>query len=412
MRRILTVRSTRLGLAASTFGVARAIALMTSIAVLFCTGNISQAQTLAEQLAPTATHAKDTPVSSAVAVQYGGESYRTVPASAIDASYSVLSDTEDSSVELASARGGIAGRLLGGRGRAYCPPVSNPCNPGCDVSLYVQYEALWLRREGDDFFSLSRNTFLPDFEFEWAGRYTIGQLWDCVNGWEAVYAGPFDWQRGATITGTGLQSNLSPSNGYSATDIDTFNNATSHTQNWRAQLHSVEINRKWWVWDVLSTMIGARYIDYEEDYSFTSTSAAGSGVLLESVDNQMIGLQIGADMQYPVSLRSNVGIRGKAGAYANFDERRALLNNNGTLLINSGDSDVEIAGLIEMGIYTNYHIVPSVRLFAGYEFWWMPGVATVPEQSPAIITPATGTTVFNDDDLFLHGASVGAQVLF
>ena len=40
----------------------------------------------------------------------------------------------------------------------------------------------------------------------------------------------------------------------------------------RQRLNSFEINRRWWTWDVLSTMIGMRYVDYQEDYVFLSES--------------------------------------------------------------------------------------------------------------------------------------------
>lgn len=416
MRRILNFQSSHITFASG--GKASVLAMVAIAVVTFCSAARAQSRYgTSPQLAPTASAISDNPVSSAVAmetVQFGGEQYRTVPASAVSADYSVLDGEAGSKVELASARDTIRKR----RQNFHCPQPQNPCYAGCDVTFYARYESMWLDREGDDFFSLSRNSFLSDFEYEWAGRYTVGHLSDCVNGWEASYVGPFDWQRGNVVTGTNLQSNLStppPAGGYTAADIDAFNNATTHSQNWRAQLNSFELNRRWWVWDVLSTMIGVRYIDYEEDFSFFSsgsTAAGGSGLLLESVDNEMIGVQIGGDLMYPMSLRSNVGFKGKAGVYANFAERRAFLNNAGTLLINAGDSDTDVAGLLEFGVFTNYHIVPSIRLTAGYEFWWMPGMATIPEQQPGIITPATGTTVFLDDDVFLHGASVGAEILF
>lgn len=355
---------------------------------------------------------------SSQAVGYGLMAYGPTPVSGggrtagdatVDAAYSVLTDTTN--VQPAAHRGGLT--RMGSLGRRSQAP-QDPCNAGCDVSWYGNYEALWLRRENDDRFSMSRNAFLPDFEYELGGRYTVGRLLDCVNGWEAVYAGPFDWQRSSSIAGAGnLQSQLFASNGYTAADINSFNNANVHTQGYRAQLHSVEINRRWWTWDVLSTMIGIRYIDYEEDYLFLSNSAAnGNGLFLESVDNQMVGAQIGGDLMYPVSLRSNVGVRGKAGVYANFDERSTFLSNNGNILLNAGDNDVDVAGLIELGVFANYQIVPSVRLIAGYEFWYMPGMATVPEQQPSRITPASGTTVFDSADLFLHGGSAGVQILF
>ncbi|MEZ6135159.1 MAG: hypothetical protein R3C53_09640 [Pirellulaceae bacterium] len=160
-------------------------------------------------------------------------------------------------------------------------------------------------------------------------------------------------------------------------------------------------------------MIGVRYVDYQEDYLFSSTHPTnGNGLLVENVDNRLLGAQVGGDLIYPVSLRTNVGFRGKAGVYANFDERQTLVTNGGTLLINAGDNDVDIAGVIEGGIFANYQIVPSIRLTAGYEFWYLPGIATIPEQQPGLISPSSGTDVREEADLFLHGGSVGVQVLF
>jgi hypothetical protein len=298
-----------------------------------------------------------------------------------------------------------------GGGGSYCP--TDGCVTGCDVSWYVNYDALWLRRSNDSYFSLSRNSYLPDFDYEFGGRYTVGQLWDCVNGWEAVYTGPFDWQRQNAVLGPGnLQSRFIPSAGYTAAEIDTFNNADQHVQAWQSELNSFELNRRWWTWDVISTMIGVRYVDYQEQFLFLSDSAQGLGRYQNNVQNRMAGAQIGADMLYPVSLRANFGIRGKAGVYANFDEQNVLLQNAATTLLNAGDNSVDVAGLIEMGVFTTYQIVPSVRLTAGYEFWYMPGVVTVPGQSPEIVNPSTGTRLDNDSEVFLHGGSLGVQVLF
>jgi hypothetical protein len=290
---------------------------------------------------------------------------------------------------------------------------ADQCFVGCDINWYVGYEALWLRREGDERFSLSRNTIMKDFGYDFGGRYTVGRMFDCVNGWEGVYVGPYSWERQATVTGNGnLQSNFSPSNGFTLADIATFNNADIHTQVWNAELHSFELNRRWWSWDVLSTLIGIRYVDYEENFAFRSTSGALNGLYTERLDNNMIGAQVGADIMYPVSLRTTVGFRGKAGVYANFAERSTFLSDGGTLLLNTGDNSVSVAGLIEGGVFAHYQIVRSIRLTAGYEFWYMPGAATVAEQSPGLLTPSSGTSVRQKDDLFLHGGSLGVQILF
>lgn len=408
MRKILNFQCNRSAAEPNVPRITRVFAFAVTVAVTLGLGSALHAQSTAQNplsyqpwtvaTVPTASPMQSGPVQTA-----GAQS--DIGSAAVSADYSLLND--DSQVELAGF--GRTGHHLSG----HYPSNRNACNPGCDVSIYGQYESLWLKRDGDKYFSLSRNSFLPEFDYEWGGRYTVGQLFDCVNGWEAVYVGPYDWNRTSVVTGPGnIQSNLRAFNGYGPGDIDTFYNADLQSQQWRAQLHSLELSRRWSVWDVVSTMVGARYIDYEEDFVFFSSGSTGAGLHQERVDNQMAGLQIGADMLYPTTLRSNIGFKGKAGVYANFDERNTYLINNGNLLINAGDSRVDIAGMFEFGVLGNYHILPSVRLTAGYEFWWMPGMATIPEQGPTLITPATGTYSFHKDDLFLHGGSVGLQVLF
>jgi hypothetical protein len=384
---------------------ANLVAFGASLAVVLCCLSIASAQTR-QPMNQALPRVGQFPVSS-------GQRFAEVPN--VDAAYSVLAETS-AIAPAAYHTQPVKQGLFAGNSSAYCAQPTDACSVGCDVSWYLNYDALWLRRENDERFSLSRNSFLPDFDYEFGGRYTVGKLLDCVNGWEASYVGPFDWERQSTVTGTGsLQSNLSTpvGGGYAAADIDAFNGADVHSQNYRARMNSFELNRRRWTWDVLSTMIGVRYVDYREDFIFRSTHATnGDGLLIERVRNKMLGAQIGGDLMFPVNLRTNIGIRGKAGVYANFDERDTILRNGGNLLLNAGDNDVDVAGLIEGGIFANYQIVPSIRLTAGYEFWYLPGVATIPEQSPSSITTSSGTDVSEGGDLFLHGGSVGVQVLY
>ena len=290
-----------------------------------------------------------------------------------------------------------------------------PCpDAGCDVSFYTSFEALWFKREGDERLSLSRNDRFGEFEYELQGRYTAGRLFDCVNGIEGVFVGPYDWRRQTIVTGSGdLISRFIPSNGYTPSEVNAFNSADVHSQLHEVSLSSYEINRRWWAWDVLSTMIGLRAVDYREHYAFVSSrSGVGTGVFTEDTDNLMVGVQVGADMMYPMGLRTTVGMRGKAGVFANFDESRVLLQNAGVLVLDATDRDIDVAGLVEYGIYGRYQVVPSIRLTAGYEFWYLPGMATVSAQAINRVHPDSGNQVEAEDDIFLHGGSVGVQILF
>lgn len=298
-------------------------------------------------------------------------------------------------------------------------PGGTPCfTPGCDVSWYVGYEALWLRREGDDNFTMSRFNRMPAFDYELGrvgGRITAGRLLDCHNGFEAVYTGPFKWQRSSDVSSAGgtLKSNFVPSGDYDATSIDTFNNANRHVQSYQAKYNSYEINRTWWTWDVLQTLVGLRYVNYEEDYAISSSrNGVGNGLFQSSVNNNAFGPQIGAQLIRTLSLRANYGFKGKAGVLANFDNTSTFMTNNGTILLSSSDNAVDVSGIIEMGAFASYQIVPSVRLTAGYEFVYLPRFATVPGQGVSAVNLNSGTSVQNDSDVFLHGGSVGVQILY
>ena len=381
-----------------------------SLTVTLCCSSDATAQTHAKYVTPAAAiNYQDAPVSGRL----------PQPLSSLatsDASYSLSEDR--SSVE--QAQYGGTGFIDNAMTRAVTKAHDNhygnsdPCGTaGCDVTGYASAEALWLTRGNDKFFSLSQNSRLTDSDYELGGRFTFGRLFNCVNGWEGVFVGPYDWNRQSTRNGAAnLQSRFIPNQGYTPAQIDTFNFADKHVQSWESELNSFEINRRWWSWDVLSTLIGMRYIDYSEDFLFQSTSARGVGNYRNHVKNRMIGAQIGADIFYPVSLRGNVGFRGKAGVFGNFDETNVTMQNAATTIVNGGDSSVDLAGLVEMGVFANYQLVPSIRLTAGYEFWYMPGIATVPSQNPQFINPSTGTRIDNDNELFLHGGSVGAQILF
>ena len=381
-----------------------------SLTVTSCCSSDATAQTHANYVTPAAAmNFQDAPVSGKLPQPLSG-------LAASDASYSVAED--NSSVQQAQYGLGNAidtamNRLVTDAGGNNNYGASDPCGAGCDVTGYGSAEALWLRHGNEKYFSMSQNSYLPDYEYELGGRFTFGRLSNCVDGWEGVFVGPYKWDRQANVIGPGnLQSRFIPEGGYTAAEVDTFNNADQHFQIWESKLTSFEVNRRWWSWDVLSTLIGGRYVDYSENFLFQSSSAKGVGIYRNRIKNRMAGVQIGADIFYPVSLRGNFGFRGKAGAYANFDETNVYLQNAATTIVNAGDNSVNLAGLIEMGVFGNYQLVPSVRLTAGYEFWYMPGIVTVPGQGPQYVNPSTGSQADNDSELLLHGGSLGAQIVF
>ena len=285
----------------------------------------------------------------------------------------------------------------------------------CDINWYVNVEGLFFRREGDRRFTLTNTHFMNNVDFEFGGRFTAGKMFDCVNSFEFVYAGPFQWSRRSDVSGPGtINSNFIAGPGGLAAG---FNGADRHIQDLRQELSSYELNRRWWAWDAVSTLIGIRYLRYEDRYSLISLrpplgAAPLSSLYQDETDNNMVGLQVGGDVYMPTSLRTLVSFKGKAGLYGNFTTRDVLLGNDGAATLRNGDDDVELSGLIEIGMNGIYQVTPSVRLTAGYEAWFMPGVATTSQQIPRFLTAGSGASTRVSDDIVFHGFNFGTQVLF
>jgi hypothetical protein len=327
----------------------------------------------------------------------------------VDASYFGTKKTSD--VKPATYLGDLGYQALQA---AECQPGAYSCTR-CDFQWYFNAEALWLRREGDRRFTLTQNQFMNNQDFEFGGRFTAGRMLDCVNAIEFVYTGPYEWQRGSVLQSPGSVNSL-----FLAFPEDlllTFNDADQHTQQWRAKAQSFEVNYRHWVWDSVSTFIGARYLKYEEDYSLISLRALPppnptSGSYLSELDNDLIGAQLGGDIFFPMSLRTSLSLRGKGGVYGNFATREVRLEEDGNTVIFNGVDKVVAAAMVELGAFGNFQITPSIRLNAGYEVWWLTGVATTQRQNNNILTFASGTRVNVKDDIFLHGFSGGVQVLY
>jgi hypothetical protein len=87
------------------------------------------------------------------------------------------------------------------------------CFQGCPRSFYASFDAMWMNQVSDEF-TLSYAQQMDGSDYQFGGRYTIGQQFDCLDGVEAVYVGPFNWQESAVTTGTNLDSRLIPVDGF------------------------------------------------------------------------------------------------------------------------------------------------------------------------------------------------------
>lgn len=290
--------------------------------------------------------------------------------------------------------------------------------PTCEPYRYASVEALYMRREGIDNFTVARDFALDDLDFEWAPRITVGMVPDCVNGIEFGFTGVLEWESDASITAIDSLSTLLIEDPLQPGTLGTFgfdagDEADAQRQIYESRFWSVEMNRTMMAWDVAKLLIGGRYIDFEEDFNYSTVNGANTGLLRNNAANRMIGLQVGADIYNPMGRFSSSYLRARAGGFLNIAESSVLVRNETDILANGSDESTELSGMFEFGTGVRYQIGQLMAVRGGVEAWYLTGVATSEEQiSSATVTPTFGRSLIADDDVFFVGLSFGAELKY
>jgi hypothetical protein len=293
------------------------------------------------------------------------------------------------------------------------PALPPDCGMSCPPAWYVRSEALMISNETYDRVSLSMNYSLPAFSYEPALRLTAGRRRDCSEGWEVSYMGPLEWESRASLRGYPLETTLvSPGR---AINLSAFERASVQTQVYTSSMYSFEAHQRYYDWDTMSCLLGLRYLDLRESFSLFSQSLAPepveSGAFRVGVHNRLIGAQGGFEMLYPIGTTNRLTISSKlkGGVYANIADSTTQLVNAGVVQLNSSADKTQIAATVEYGLMANLQLTPRVSIHAGYEVWYLVGVALAPEQNVSPMTRNTGRSMITDDDSWFHGGTVGVQ---
>ncbi|EMI26078.1 MAG: hypothetical protein CMM00_05810 [Rhodopirellula sp.] len=290
--------------------------------------------------------------------------------------------------------------------------------PTCDPYRYASVEALFMRREGIDNFTVARDFALDDLDFEWAPRITVGVVPDCVNGFEVGFTGVLDWESDVSVAAVDGLSTLLIEDPLQPGTLGTFgfdaaDEADAQRQIYESRFWSVEMNRTMMAWDVAKLLIGGRYIDFEEDFNYSTVNGANTGLLRNNAANRMIGLQVGADIYNPIGRFSSSYVRARAGGFLNIAESSVLVRNETDILANGAEESTELSGMFEFGTGVRYQVGELMAVRGGFEAWYLTGVATSEEQiSSATVTPTFGRSLIADDDVFFIGLTFGAELKY
>ncbi len=181
----------------------------------------------------------------------------------------------------------------------------------------------------------------------------------------------------------------------------------------------------------VTTMIGARYMRFDEDLYFRSDFERMNdntfGFLAYNVEaeNHLIGFQIGANGAYYMGCCGRFALQcgTNAGIYANHIEVRqwmdapigggpVTVNPTGETFSSSSDTD-EVAFLGELRLGASYQCTCNCRLYAGYRALGVTGVALTADQVPGAFTSLGQIGFINcNGSLFLHGLQSGIEFCY
>jgi hypothetical protein len=253
---------------------------------------------------------------------------------------------------------------------------------------------------------------MDDFDIEWAPRVTIGSVPDCVTGYEVSFTGQFNWDRAGALSSSfgGINTLLGAVPPVTPANLSSFTNAIFQSQTYKARYWSAEGNRTLVGWDVAKLLYGIRYLEYDERYNYFSQTATESGLLQSAVDNQLLGLQVGSDLLYPICKNGYTDFRARGGVFVNFADAEARVFNAGSTVAASDQSRERIAGMIELGGGIRYQLGELLSVRAGAELWYISGIATSVSQLQDGILPERKLRM--NHDVVISGFSFGAQLRY
>ncbi|MEC9091072.1 MAG: hypothetical protein VX438_00090 [Planctomycetota bacterium] len=278
-------------------------------------------------------------------------------------------------------------------------------------SATLRSEILFMGR-GNGSAQLTDSLEVDPFNFEMGIRINAQRQMgvDAIN---LTYSGIQEWNDvGRTTSATG-SLNIDPVGlGMPSGSLTPFTDANFQEHYHHGNLHTLELNKVTWGWDVLNLFWGFRFTHYEEELSFFSSRSDGQTGLLDlDYENNLFGPQIGGEVFYDTGRLLSFGIKTKLGLLGNAFESTTQLYSNGARHLNNGDSDFQLNVMAELGVFGRLRIGPQAFLRCGYEMWYNSSVVGIDDNLPAILTPDYGKRML-DSDLFIHGGTLGLELLW
>ena len=174
----------------------------------------------------------------------------------------------------------------------------------------------------------------------------------------------------------------------------------------------------------MSYLYGLRFMQIDETFRFHSRSQSldenlnvfnATGDYDAVTHNNLIGLQIGADMTFR-KCRWEWGVESKLGPCVNFADQMStidgLVDNEPNSFVNKQlvSSKYQVSLIGEVGFQAKYKFTPNMIGRASYDFMWITGIALAPEQVSLVSQPDPRINL--NGSIFSQGVSLGMEWLW
>ena len=289
-----------------------------------------------------------------------------------------------------------------------CYP-QNACVPN-RRPYYLQADALFMTRSSGTGAGI---LLLPNFTGAAIGghdltynvtsgpRVTFGVPLGAMSAAEFTYFGLYDLHSSLNFAGPARPVNAPPVLG---SDFRLFD---------RTDVNNAEVNYRRWLGNNFSVLGGFRYVNLHDQLndSFLRTPPGGPVPVhtRNETDNNLYGLQLGADWYAPVTKRFWFDFGGKAGIFLNSATSSASGFGPPLPPLHASAHADQTAFVGELALTAVYQVTPHFFLRGGYRVMWLEGVALAPDQ-----LAATGfnnlPTINTGAGLLLHGALAGFEL--
>ena len=171
-------------------------------------------------------------------------------------------------------------------------------------------------------------------------------------------------------------------------------------------------------WVQGSLLIGGRYMDLRESFSYYSQSALPSpGGATNSVNtrtaNDMVGVQVGAEFNFQVEPRCWVDCEIKGGIFDNAAKQETVYVHQGVPAYagthTGGRAENTSTFALDLALNLTYECNSFTTLRIGYQAFWLDGLALASENvaSSADVLVLGAANLVNDGKVVYHGPRLG-----